>query len=363
MTVVHDGALDPQRVFLVVVAITLLLPGCAGLGNTGQGPSSITQERIAFGEFPTLVMPFGGSMWVLDGRSRLIGKIDPATNEVVDTLDLGDIGGRHSFIADMTAGSNSLWVTFPNERRLYELDPSDGSVLSSLSTDAAVIHFSYLKGSLWFSSPGTRGGVDLVRVDPDRGKVLARWRLGPNNTFMKGPVSFEGSVWVLRHRSTHIAGSGPDATSRVGDQLWLLGSNSNGVRSKLQLGSTLARGAGDPVTGMMVASSAGLWMSRVAERRLVLMSPFSGRLQQEVSVAEFDSPWEFALVGGELWLGDLGQPRVMCIDPASTEKEIVEIETHTSFVGGGFGSAWVPITSTDPQSGRPLGEVVRLTRN
>ena len=341
---------------LSLVVLVLLVPACARLHDTGQLLPTIRQERIPFGDMPSYVEAHGGFMWVLDGRSNLIGKIDPATNEVVETLDLSHIATGHSVVLDMTFGDGSLWVSVAPKRKIFELDPGSGALRGSIPTTARGPSTSFLKGSLWFVDGDFENPV-LVRVDPRSGERLARWKIGPINTSVNALVAYNGSIWLVREHARHIAGRGPNPTFFIAEQLRHIDPSDNVVKGRRALGSTYSRGAVNPVTGDVETTTNGLWMSRVREHRLLLMAPLTGRVRLEIGITEFPLPWDFALVAGDLWVGNLNRHDVMWIDPETREREIVDLGDDTSFIGGGFGSAWVPLSNSTTGE----GEVVRLT--
>lgn len=350
-------AISWRRAVFACLATAGLLSACGSGTEPGQ-LLNISQTRIPFGELPSVVVPHGGFMWVLDTRANLIGKIDPATNLVIDTWDLDRIvGSARNAPSDLVATSSALWIAVPTKSRLYELDPSTGNVLSTIRTRGFVTGIQVVRGSLWFVD----GGIErfhLVRLDPASGKTLARLRIGPINTDVGDLLAFEGSVWLVRGRARYVTGPQRRPTFFVSNQLWQIDPRTNDVVSRRALGSTYTRGAVNPVIGDTEVSGDGVWMSRIHERRLLLMTPQSGRVREEISVVDFELPWQFALVRGDLWVGELNQQRVMWIDPETKEREVAEVGATTSFIGSGFGSAWAPV------HGSPTGgEVVRLTHN
>jgi streptogramin lyase len=68
-----------------LLSIALLTSACEQRRVIAQsGDGAVRQEHIAFGELPSVTTAHDGFMWVLDRRGEKIGKIDPATNEVVE---------------------------------------------------------------------------------------------------------------------------------------------------------------------------------------------------------------------------------------------------------------------------------------
>ena len=341
---------------LVVLAFCSLV--MAGLGTEltrAGGTPAISQVHIPFGELPSVAVRQGEFMWVLDRWGETLGKIDPRTNEVVREWDLTETFESNRIGPwDLDATKRALWVTEPTKRTLYELDPETGEVLSKVRTRGHVSDVHIARGSLWFMDEGDPG-ADLVRVSARSGGVVKRFRFGSGNTDVTGVVEFERSMWVVRGHARHVAGGGPNPTYFVSAQLWQVDPASNEVLDRTSLGSTYTRGAVNPVVGDVEATHDGLWMSRVHEKRLVLLNPVNARVLNEVSLGDFEYAWEFALAEGDLWVGDLNRRRTAWIDTETKQKAFVDVGAGTSFIGGAFGSAWAPVTADRD------GDVVRLT--
>jgi streptogramin lyase len=338
------------------LSMALLSSACERSVIAESGGVAVRQVHIAFGELPSVTTSHGGFMWVLDRGDNKIGKIDPATNEVVEELDLTrTLGNRYSSAWDLDAAGGALWVTVPDRRRFFALDPDTGDVVSTVRTRGFSTDIYVAEGSLWFADAG-RPGVDLVQADPSSGKAIKRFSLGTNNQILD-LVSFDGSVWAAGSQARYVGGPGENPSFYMSAHLWRIVPGANGVKSKLPLGSTYTRGAVNPVIGDVEVGPEGLWMSRNHERRVVLTSPVTGQLRKVFVIEDFYLPWKFAYSQGHLWIGELNAPRVMLLDPTTNEREIVDVGADTSFIGSGFGSVWLPITGRSQNS----GEVVRLT--
>jgi hypothetical protein len=186
--------------------------------------------------------------------------------------------------------------------------------------------------------------------------------------------------WLLhRSRTPHVAGispavvacgprsSGRRRTTCSGDeagshptyylsaQLWQIDPGSNRVVSRLPLGSTYKRDV-NPVIGDVETGENGLWLSRIHERRLVLIDPNDGVVLKEVAIGRFQFPWEFAIVDDNIWVGDLNTKRMARIDPETKKREFFGVGRPTSFVGSGFGAVWVPLPGLPPDG----GQIVRI---
>jgi streptogramin lyase len=74
----------------------------------------------------------------------------------------------------MAWAEGSLWVGRFNDRKILELDPATGKVLSEVVSDRFVTGVSFCAGELWHATYDQRAEVcaELRRVDPKTGEVL-----------------------------------------------------------------------------------------------------------------------------------------------------------------------------------------------
>lgn len=337
-----------MRRWIAALVLLSVVGGTAPVDAQDEDPG-IAQERIAFGELPSVAVALDGFMWVLDRRDTKIGKIDPATNEVVEVIDLSQLveGSRSAW--DLEALQGSLWLTLPANNRIARVDPDTGNVTSVVRTKGFVSDLYVARGSLWFTKDSRRGIV-LVRMDARSEKAVAAFRLGKANTGVAGVVSHGRHVWVIRDHARHVAGRGRNVTFYVSASLWRIDPRSNRMTKKAPLGATYTRGAVDPVIGDVEAADDGLWLSRNHERRLTLVNPGTARVL-DVETTDFMLPWEIEVLGAEVWAGDLNRTGVVRIDPEANRHTLTDAGSQTSYLASGFGSIWLPVP----------GEVVRLT--
>src|SRR4029453_14734690 len=115
---------------------------------------------IAVGKSPRFIAAGGGAVWTLNQGDGSVSRIDPKTNKVVATIDVGVPGPG----GEIAVGEGSVWVTafeFP----LSRIDPSTNTVVQQFAGkggDAVRVGL----GSVWLSNPeagnawriGPRGG-------------------------------------------------------------------------------------------------------------------------------------------------------------------------------------------------------------
>lgn len=339
---------------LLAIAASLWFACTPSTSNEGERPEPVA---IRFGEMPSIVVQHGDFMFAADRRGNAIARIDPSTNEVVLQRPLSElVDNRRWTVWDLDAAGDFLWATIPYAKKVFQLDTETLDLVRQVRVDGHVSEVYPVAGELWFATGSGGGGVDIGRIDADSGALLDPLRLGPRNTHIADVVEFDGSVWVITDHARYIDGGGPTPTFEVSAELWQIEPSEGRIVDKLSLGSTFARGAVNPVIGDVEASEDGLWMSRVHERRLVLVDPTDAELLMQFYVAIFENPWEFEVMDEDLWIGELNGPRIAHIDTDTRERRLVTLDSETSALADGFGSVWVPLSGRPPDGGR----VVRL---
>jgi glutamine cyclotransferase len=114
----------------------------------------------------------GRHLYQLDRGS--IQKIDPHTGQIVSTLRAPDLVGA----SGMAWAEGSLWVGCFGERKILELDPETGKVLSQVVSDRFVTGVSFRDGELWHATQENERS-ELRRVDRKTGEVLEQLALPP----------------------------------------------------------------------------------------------------------------------------------------------------------------------------------------
>ena len=112
-------------------------------------------EEIAVGPKPRRLAIGEGAVWVLNGDGS-VSRVDPATNKVVATIQLGG----DTSAGDITAGAGAVWVSLPGAP-IVRLDPRTNRATQKFTGDGGgailVAH-----GSIWVSA----GPRTTWRLDP-----------------------------------------------------------------------------------------------------------------------------------------------------------------------------------------------------
>jgi streptogramin lyase len=124
------------------------------------------------------------SVWVADDGGGEMIRVDPVANEVVARIPVGD--GP----ADIAFSGTSAWVINHRDRRLVRIDTerNRATVLRKIPGGAPE-RLELVDGTLWVTGRGT----DLLRVDPETGRVEQTVDVGASGIDL---VVADGAVWV-----------------------------------------------------------------------------------------------------------------------------------------------------------------------
>jgi hypothetical protein len=153
-----------------------------------------------------------GSLWVTGGLDApgnvndpgggvdaAVIRIDASTNRVVDTMNFG---GRHG--ADLTFLSGEPWVllfgdeSVGNAMEVVRVDPVSGDVLARFRLDANWAHRLVAADGRLVTAVGGDDAVNVdgrvIEIDPATG-AISEIEI-PSHTFTPMPVLWRGQVWI-----------------------------------------------------------------------------------------------------------------------------------------------------------------------
>ena len=97
---------------------------------------------------------------------------------------------------DVTAGFASIWVSNGPSRTVTRLNPSTGAISATITVPDPASVLAIGAGSVWLTSyPGN----SLTRIDPKTNKVSKTISLSPGGLDPVGVTVFDGYVWVANH--------------------------------------------------------------------------------------------------------------------------------------------------------------------
>jgi DNA-binding beta-propeller fold protein YncE len=156
--------------------------------------------RIQVGHGDGSVTFSQGVLWVANPLEGTISRIDPQTNAVVATIPLENQGNT---IVTITTSPGAVWATDFQRNMLIRIDPQTNSVVARLTPDyfrQAALHdpigVSFAAGSLW-ECDNYNPTLDLTRLDPQSYQVQARITLGASAYMCTAVVALDPAVWAM----------------------------------------------------------------------------------------------------------------------------------------------------------------------
>jgi glutamine cyclotransferase len=96
-----------------------------------------------------------------------INRIDPLTGRILATIPAPGGGGD----SGLAWAEGSLWVGQYQGRKIHQVDPATGDVLRTIQSDRFVTGVTWVDGELWHGT-WENDASELRRIDADTGEVL-----------------------------------------------------------------------------------------------------------------------------------------------------------------------------------------------
>ncbi len=282
-----------------------------------------------------------GAVWVPNTGDGTVSKIDPARNQVVQTIRVGDAqrtyhdfcephGSVHSYMgatfnlrrcdipSAVAATTDSVWVAANDRKGLIRLDPRDGHQISSV--DLGVMPFNLLatNDAVWVTS---YADDTILRIDPASARVVATIHEpgeGPS-----GLTLGEGAVWFANSRSGTVVRIDP-ASNRISATI------------PVPCAATCFVG---PVPLAMASGFGSIWVRNEASNTVCRIDPASNRIVASLDVGSFfgrDGLDAMAVTPRGIFLSGVSMQR---IDPVSNRVTPLNSDSVIT-LGYGFGSLW-----------------------
>jgi virginiamycin B lyase len=326
-----------SSVGLFNAAMILASVGGALMANAASLPPGYPQqplaalpivERIKVPVGPAWLETGYGSVWLSKINSKLLLRIDPASNKVVARIPLGakpelSIG----------VGLGSVWVAATHEKLLMQIDPSVNKVVRKIPvnlTRETEGSFGVGEGSLWVLT--NEGGTDsgtLTRVDAASGKVTANITVKPKSH--AAIVAF-GGVWVTSSAAGSVTRIDPHTNTVVAEipvhasprflaggegSVWVL-SQKDGTLARIDpadnhMAATIDVGVPGEGGDISIAenyvwvSAERIPLSQIDPRSNRLMRQFAGGRRDDTLRVGFGSAWIVDETHGQIWRVDLAR--------------------------------------------------------
>lgn len=293
----------------------------------------------------------------------VVDRIDPATNEVVDSVKVEIDGRRPNGFDDLVIAHGHVWLTGNGQSGvLIKLPVDDLRDVEEVAVTGYPDEPFSAAGSIWYATNSGRPklrGPELVRLDPRTNQEIARFDLGGVNAYVSDVVELDRVVWILWGDAVAVGGKGRNTRLAVTSTLSKIDPRSNKVVQDRLLGTEIVHGAANPVAGDLITLDESLWVTRVHDRVLQEISPAAAEPSTKIPLFAFELPWEAAALEGELWVGNLNEARIARVDPTDQSVHIYETPPELSEFTAAFGSIWITVPGASPWEDE--GHILRLT--
>jgi streptogramin lyase len=262
-----------------------------------------------------------GAIWVT-GKG-VIYRVDPATGQIVTTINVPGIGLKQSHIA---TGAGAVWATGRDGGRfgVYRIDPQRNRVTAFIRLPPTPVVITVAYGQVWVNEP--RAGPAVVfRIDPQTNRVSGPpIEVGTGGGWM---VAGFGALWVTNGDSngsvsrinpatgtvTRTLTNIPQITAAGAGSLWGTGNYGGIYRVDPATGQiTAIMGPKNAVTVTLWAGSA--WISAEPPGTLIRVDPASNRIAG-TAVPAGTSPTYITAAPNGLWVVDFTAGELLHLAP------------------------------------------------
>jgi streptogramin lyase len=249
-----------------------------------------------------------------NGAGAEVVRLDPATGDRADSIDLGD----PTRIGHLAIGSGQVWLA---PCGLVQIDIDQAEIVQSNDDPAACGPIAYGAAAVWRVL-----GRELIKLDPSTGEQASARLPGRVDT----DVVTEGLDLAAAPEGVFVANPTDGSVTRYGPGLNMI------RRVRLPLA-----GRGYWIRAMAIATGPdALWVSDEHARALYGLDPRSLALERRLRLP--DRPRDIVIAGEAVWVAtDRG--RLVSVDPSSAEViRSVDLGSGSlSHVAAGGGAIWV----------------------
>jgi YVTN family beta-propeller protein len=266
-------------------------------------------DSIPVGESPGPMAFAGDALWVANLNDATFSKVDPSTRRETDTVGFGVAGSAVGLPPRLAGDEDDLWVAVDCFRQLLRADPENGTVGQSLTLRGALGSRAFASCALTAAPPGS------VWIAADNPSELMRVRQGadePASIAQRIPLPVgvrtgialgAGSVWVSERISLEGA-----AVRRI----------------DLETGEIVKTIRVDDGSEAIVFAYGSVWVVNGSENSLLRIEPQTNEVVREIPVGE--SPSAIATGAGALWVTNTGDGTVSRVDPETRSvTKIIEL--------------------------------------
>jgi YVTN family beta-propeller protein len=326
----------------------------AGLGLALLAAAGIAAVLIARGggTAPVAVTP------------NSVAVVDPATNEVVEDVPVGESPGP------IAAGGDSLWVMNLNDHTLMKIHAAARSVVASVGVPVGTGRLS--PTLLLASAPGDiwvyACHLELFRVDPASARIVQELEVfrevGAFSEISCAVAAETDSVWApidVPFQLLHVVAP-EDEPATIAERLplplgywtamtlgagsvWLADRSQGSVRRvDPATGDAIATIRSAPGANAMAFGHGSVWVTNNVEDSVLRIRPSTNSVLRAISVGA--DPSALAVGPDAIWVANSGDGTVSRIDPETNEVvETIAVGHRPQGVAVADGLVWVTVRS------------------
>jgi streptogramin lyase len=167
------------------------------------GPLSVTDLHGATTQYAAVSA--SGLWFPVPGAVR---RIDPASGAVVATIAAGDASDGFGDPHGVAAAGGTVWVGISSDRSVARIDPATNEIAETIAVEVAPYALAIDGKDLWITSFDADA---VVRVDTATGQTTARLDVEKPTGIAVGG----GSVWVVQHRLDSLVRIDPSTNASI----------------------------------------------------------------------------------------------------------------------------------------------------
>jgi len=258
-----------------------------------------------------------------------VGVIDPTSNELVDSVKVGDAPNVVAF------GENTVWVGSLDDLTLTSVDSRTRTVSGVLGVGSEPDNLAATTDAVWIA---TSADGTVTRANPfagDLGEPVGVGRGGSGNLTL---AAADDAIWAANENSFTVTRIDSDS------------------------GRVVARVRDVEAPRWLAAGDAGLWVIEFADDVVSRIDPATNSIVARVRVGGL--PETLAVGEGAVWVGDSGDDQIWRVDPVTNSvRKTISIEGDPTAIAVGEGAVWVAASAEgvvwriDPETDSVAAEI------
>jgi glutamine cyclotransferase len=168
-------------------------PPLDGLPSAGA-----VEGRYAVGNAGAPVLAAHGSIWLTNGGTGVVTRVDPDTGEITAQIDVNPNPETDRYDQNLVADDTFVWATGADQT-LVKIDPGTNTVLERIDIGRIVYRMQAHGDAIWATDLDSTNSV--IRVDTATGEVAFRL---PMSDWPGGLAVTNDAVWVTPYQDSRL---------------------------------------------------------------------------------------------------------------------------------------------------------------